>query len=148
MQYESIPADSLKKTAHGVIPTFAEVFTGARYVRGIRTPGHGSRLDTAPGELFLSIDTCRSGRIDGMPSSFLWDSKGSALVCAPVLPMPEFLPHIAPRNGGTWHMRPPGSIKVIAWPKYGHFLVLATDPNCISDVWLGFVPMDQRFEVA
>lgn len=145
---QTLPADRIAKTCHGILPNFAAIFTGARYVRNIRTPGHGSRLDTAPGELFLSIDTCRSGKIDGMPSSFLWDSKGSTLVCTPVPPMPEFLPTIAPCNDRPWIMQPPGSIKVIAWAEYGHFLVLASDPNCIRDVWLAFVPIDQRFEVA
>lgn len=140
--------ENIARTAHGILPTFAHIFKGARYVRNIVTPGKGSRLDTAPGELFLSVDTCRHGAIDGMPSSFNWDSQGSTLVCTPVLPMPEFLPVIAPRNGGEWHMRPPGSIKVIAWEETGHFLVLATDPNCIRDVWLGFVPLTQRFDVA
>lgn len=140
--------DQIAKTVHGILPTFAHGFTGARYVRNIVTPGHGSRLDTAPGELFLSIDTMRYGAIDGMPSSFKWDKQGSTLVCTPVLPMPKFLPAVAPRGNDPWIMRPPGSIKVIAWPEAGHFLMLATDPNCIRDVWLGFVPMDQRFEVA
>lgn len=124
------------KTLFGNIESFDLIFKDAKYLP--TKPGRSA--DIIHPQIFLSMDfTARPY----LPPSFTPDHKG-ILVCTPVIELPKFAPYIRSNSN---QLRPAGSIKIIAWEKRQAFLVIATDPNCIADAWLGFVPMAQRFEV-
>lgn len=144
MQTRTLTDSEKHRTRHGIIASFAEIFTGARYAKLLYSDTkRGTAHDYKEPELFLSTP------IGGALAPCIKHSPSMVLVCTPVLEMPRFAPRIAPRSYNTeWTTIGPGAIKVIAWPAYGHYLVMATDPNHISNEWLGFVPMDQVFNVA
>ncbi len=127
-----------RETSMGLV-RLDEIATGFRYVKSFSNKTHGSYLDKRPEEIFCVFEDL------GPPSWKLQENK--ALVCTPMCRLPEFLPPIRNPVGGS--MRPPGSLRFIPWPQYGKALVLATDPSCIADVWLAFVPLtDLRKDLA
>lgn len=132
-----IPADALRRASErGICKSIDEFVTGLRYVRRIVTESRGSYLEKEPGELFVNFDRA------GISS---WGGKGLnyALVGTPVGKMPSFsgsLSRARTANG-------PGSIRIVPWKVYGAALVIATDPNHIGDVWLGFVPIEALEDV-
>lgn len=130
---KTIPADALRRASErGICKSLDEFVTGLRYVRSIRDPKIGSRLDKNPGELFVNFD----GGVG--PKSWSGNDLNFALVGTPVGQMPGFPPSYW-KDGGS---RSPGSIRVVAWKPYGAALVIASDPNHIGDVWLGFIPIE------
>ena len=104
-----------------------KIVTGLRYVKSTNDK-RGSHLDKTPDEIFVSFDGC------GPPS---WIGN-YALVGTPVVELPTFFTHFNSRVP-----RRAGSLKFIAWPHKDQALVLATDPNFIADVRLGFVDLDE-----
>lgn len=106
-----------------------KIVTGLRYVKSV-TSKKGSRLAKTEEEIFVSFN----GR---GPQSWIGDH---ALVGTPVIELPKFLPAIGNPKGS---MRRAGSLCFIAWHHEGRALVLATDPNFIADVRLGFVDLDE-----
>lgn len=130
---KTIPADALRRASErGICKSLDEFVTGLRYVRSVWDAKRGSYLDRKPGELFVNFDHC-----SGL-SSWAGDGLNYALVGTPVGKMPGF-PAASWRDSGV---RSPGSIRVVAWRSYGAALVIATDPNHIGDVWLGFIPIE------
>ena len=109
----------------------SEIVTGLRYVKSVSSK-LGSHLRKEPNEIFVSFDGC------GPPC---WVGN-RALVGTPVIDLPTFPPH--PKSD---HPRPAGSLKFIAWPHTQRALVLATDPNFIADVRLGFVDLTDIAEM-
>jgi hypothetical protein len=103
----------------------SQIVTGLRYVKSVSSK-LGSHLRKEPDEIFVSFDGCG-------PPSWIGDH---ALVGTPIIELPTFPPHFgfnAPRRAG--------SLKFIAWPHIQRALVLATDPNHISDIQLGFIDL-------
>lgn len=136
--------DDIKRTVCGVIPTFAEIFTGARYARKLYSDAKsGTAHDIRKGELFISTD---ARQIEALPESF-GPGFNSILVATPNenFMKPRFSPRIASR--GVWQSVPPACVRILQWKAAGHYLILAGDPNHICDEWWGFVPFGQTFEV-
>lgn len=108
-----------------------EIITNLRYVRSV-TSKLGSHLRKEPDEIFVSFDGCG-------PRSWIGDH---ALVGTPVIELPTFAASFNSNN-----LRPAGSLKFIAWHHKNQALVLATDPNHIADVRLGFVDLSDIAEM-
>lgn len=136
----------IARTVRGIIPTFADIFTGARYARELyRDHRRGQANDIRPGELCVLVDFNARGL--GLPDTFGDSQLKSILAATPCddFMKPRFSPRIASR--GTRQSVPPSGIRIIAWRPAGHFLILAGDPNNIRDEWWGFVPFGQSFTV-
>ena len=111
--------------------SLSAIITNLRYVKSVSSK-LGSHLRKEPNEIFVSFDGCG-------PRCWVGDR---ALVGTPVIDLPTFPPH--PKSN---HPRPAGSLKFIAWPHTQRALVLATDPNFIADVRLGFVDLTDIAEM-
>lgn len=141
---EQLSSEQINRTTKGIISTFGEIFTNARYISQSRD-AFGKHYDEKPNELFLASEAYRGGNL---PSGILLKERKS-LYCTPSAEFmkPRFSPRIAPRDGREWITIPPACVKIIPWAKYEMYLVLAGDPNHIGDEWWGFVPFGQTFEV-
>jgi hypothetical protein len=134
-------AASVAKTVMGIVPSFDQIFTGVRYVPQLCSGTmRGTAYGYGKGEIYLGTDYhARDLLPDSVPP-------GRSLACTPVAEMPRFSPQIT-RGQSYSNSVGPSCLRIVAWRNVGHFLVLAGDPNSVSDVWLAFVPIDQRFEV-
>lgn len=127
----NLTPELLKKTTYGVIPSFADIFTGARYINKAGQENAG--------ELFIwteGNDLPRSSRFS--PWSSLYARVSEEMIA------PRFAPRIA---SGEWKTVPPSSVRIIPWAKNGVYLVLACDPNSIGDEWFAWVSIEQNFVV-
>lgn len=131
----------LPKTARGIVPSFSEIFTGARYARQLYSNRkQGTAHDKRQGELFVSVPW----NVRDLPSSF---DGSSVLVATPSREFmaPRFSPRIASR--GAWNSIPPACVTIRDWGRVGYWLILAGDPNHINDERFALVPRDQTFKV-
>ena len=132
-----LEASTLAKTAHGILPRFADIFAGARYAPVLYSDKkRGTAYAYAPPEVFLSTLGARGMLPSATP-------QGAVLVATPVLDLGTFLPRI----GDPANLALASTIEVIAWEPHGHFLIVAKGPSGIESKWIGFVPMTERFEV-
>lgn len=139
-----VNAETLQRTQCGLFPTFEHVFINAHYVP-VDQSSAGSIPRHAPGDLFIATPV---GGRELLPASTPQiNKKWHVLSATPVIQLPRFSPRVAPRSGEAWVTQGPGCIRILPWWKDGAFLILAGDPNHMRDIWLGFVPMDQRITV-
>jgi len=120
--------ESIAKTTLGKVVPLNQVLTGFRYVKQAFDHRKSSRLMSAAGEIFISID----GR------SFCGRPKHLALVAMPV-----------DQNGactafgmGIADARASTAYRIIAWSE-NVSLVMVNDPHQVADQWLCFVPTDE-----
>jgi len=120
-QLQPIPLDCLRRVEFGIVTDLADLLTGFRRAENIITPGHGSQLDYAPGEMFVS-----TGFSGLLPSS--WEGN-AALVATPTKMVRE--------NGAV-----NGSFEFMVRKVQGHVLVLFNPKDYIGSTWLAFVPLE------
>lgn len=118
---------NLARAPMGIVDDLSKIFTGLRYVKNIVTPGHGSRLDKAPGEAFIWFVRAAGG--GGFPES--WRG-GQALVATPVI-----------RDA-----IPLDSLRVEAWGRTDYALVTAKANDYPSEFWVAFVPLESIRSIA
>lgn len=119
----------VEKTLLGMVDSLESIVTGLRYVKSMVIPQRGSQLQKNPGELFVSFDGVG-------PRCWVGKRMDHALVGTPRVELPRF-----PGRMGSVVDRGTGSLRFIAWKHLDVALVVATDPNHISDRWLAFVPL-------
>lgn len=126
--------DSLKKTARGLLPSFSEIFTGARYARQLYSDStRGTAHDYRKPEVFIWTE---SGAKFGLPSTR--NAQNGILVATAT---PAFWEHFDSYECG--------SIRLIPWAGDGVFLVVASRADYIGEQWHAFVAMDgAQIEVA
>lgn len=128
--------ESLNKTARGLLPSFSEIFTGARYARQLYSDRQrGTAHDTRPGEVFLGIERWSQGSdVCTLPQSF----QGTAILV--VTPTPEF-----------WRVSRYGrdvqALRLIPWRGDGAWLVTGVPGHYVGTDWHAFVPLSESFEV-
>lgn len=118
--------DSLKKTARGLLPSFSEIFTDARYARQLYSDRQrGTAHDTKPGEVFIWTERAVEFKL---PQSHM----GTSILVA--TPTPAFWQHFDSKECG--------SIRMIPWAGDGAFLVVASRQDYIGEQWHAFVTME------
>lgn len=132
MDLSNISTVNLNRCSIGAIESVESIVTGLRYVRSKAVKNRGAFLEKDDDEIYVGMDG------DSLPRSWVGKGLEFALVGRPAIKLPRF-PQASIYKGGD---RPAGSLKFIEWGEKGVCLVIATDPNCIGDQWLGFVPLE------
>ncbi len=132
MDLSNINAANINRCSIGAIESVESIVTGLRYVRSTFDKNRGSFLEKDADEIYVGMDG------NSLPKSWVGKGLNFALVGRPAIKLPRF-PQASIYTKGN---RPAGSLKFIEWGAQGLCLVIATDPNCIGDQWLGFVPLD------
>lgn len=120
--------DDHKKTARGLLPSFAEIFTGARYAPRLYSD---RQHDYHKPEVFVWTE--RAAEFN-LPQSR--NTQNGILVATGT---PAFWEYFDSRECG--------SIRLIPWEAHGVFLVVASRADYVGEQWHAWVPMDQSFEV-